>query len=566
MNAILGVMAESSVRAVTIAAAVALILWAMRVKSAAIRHRAWTGVLLTMLFLPMLLVWAPRIAIPILPAQSGFPEIRAQSPEERSVLSPAAIVQSAPSTMLPTGNVGKRSASSVSPIEIAGMLYLAGFGLCIVRLMVGMLLSYRLARKPKRDDRGFYYSRCAVPLTMGLLHPRILLPLESREWNGDKLDAVLIHEREHVRRRDPLVEWLAILNRSIYWFHPLAWWLCRKLTMLAEQACDEAVLANGHDRAAYAELLLDLARSLKKERSLFMAWSSSIHGSTLSVRIRKILTAGFNPALSPLRLILVATLCSTAVFLPTVCVLAHVQTDPPRDESQNKSSIDKIRPAEIIYRGAETASSIAITGSLTNEDNAGNPAQAENPLPNSPSDSSAASDAADPQKNYKKWLEEGVTYIISEEEANVLRQLKDDADQEKLLEQFWANRNTNSASSPFTFMEEYYHRIAYANEHFASSVPGSRTDRGRIYILYGKPDELESHPSGGSYRQSGGDGKLETGVPYEIWRYRNIAGIGQDIEIQFADPSGTGEYHMVRNPNDQPYSAPTPDFPPEKEK
>ena len=84
-------------------------------------------------------------------------------------------------------------------------------------------------------------------MTVGWLHPVIVLPPNWRDWPAGKLEAVLTHEHEHARRRDPLVQWLALLNRAVFWFHPLAWWLERRISALAEEACDAAVMRRGHD-------------------------------------------------------------------------------------------------------------------------------------------------------------------------------------------------------------------------------------------------------------------------------------------------------------------------------
>jgi hypothetical protein len=163
-------------------------------------------------------------------------------------------------------------------------------------------------------------------LTVGLLRPHILLPMVSRQWDEKKLEAVLIHESEHVRRRDPFVEWLALMNRSIYWFHPLSWWLCRKMAMLAEESCDEAVIARGHDRSAYAELLLDLSRSVRQKGRLVTVWGSSIRGSALAKRIHKILNSDISPSISRTRLFCLMVVCGAVEIVPAAGELSHVQT------------------------------------------------------------------------------------------------------------------------------------------------------------------------------------------------------------------------------------------------
>jgi hypothetical protein len=125
--------------------------------------------------------------------------------------------------------------------------YFAGAGVMLARLIVGTVRARALVRRATAGDRVFTSPDCAAPVTIGWFHPVILLPLNWRSWPDAELDAVLIHEREHVRRRDPLIQWLALLNRAIFWFHPLTWWLERKLAELAEDNCDLAVLRSGHD-------------------------------------------------------------------------------------------------------------------------------------------------------------------------------------------------------------------------------------------------------------------------------------------------------------------------------
>lgn len=316
------------------------VLWAARVKSPAIRHRAWAGVLVVMLFLPALSLWAPRIAVPILPPGPVLQpqELSSLSPERKASSKPAEItpveVAAVPGAAVPADSLrpapgNKQSSSGLSAFEIAATFYLIGFCTLMAGLLVGMVLALRLALNATRNDRIFFSSQCTIPLTVGLLRPRILLPMQSKNWAPEQLDAVLAHEREHVVRRDPLVEWFAMLNRCFYWFHPLAWWLRRKLAALAEQACDKTVLSRGHNPGKYAELMLELARSLKHGGALVAIWSSSIDGSTLAVRIRRILTADRSPALSRTRLAFVTVLCGAAIVVPATCRLVRDQATLP---------------------------------------------------------------------------------------------------------------------------------------------------------------------------------------------------------------------------------------------
>jgi GWxTD domain-containing protein len=149
-------------------------------------------------------------------------------------------------------------------------------------------------------------------------------------------------------------------------------------------------------------------------------------------------------------------------------------------------------------------------------------------------------------RTYKKWLEEDVIYIITDEERAAFKQLSNDEERDNFIEAFWQRRDPTPDTEENEYKEEHYQRIAYANEHFAAGVPGWKTDRGRIYIVFGKPDEIESHPSGGSYERPMEEGGGETSTfPFEQWRYRYIEGIGQEVIIEFVDTCMCGEYHMT---------------------
>jgi len=153
---------------------------------------------------------------------------------------------------------------------------------------------------------------------------------------------------------------------------------------------------------------------------------------------------------------------------------------------------------------------------------------------------------------YKKWLQEEVPYVITPEERGAFKKLSTDEEREQFIEQFWERRNPNPGSPENEFKEEYYRRIAYANEHYASGIPGWKSDRGRIYIMYGPADEIESHPSGGTYMRPPEEGGGETSTyPFETWRYRYIDGIGTNVILEFVDPTMTGEYHMTMDPGEK---------------
>jgi uncharacterized protein (TIGR03435 family) len=158
------------------------------------------------------------------------------------------------------------------------------------------------------------------------LHPRTILPKRSREWPQAQLDAVLAHEGEHIRRRDPLFQWIALLNRAIFWFHPLAWWLERRLSGLAEEACDAAVLAQGHDPRDYSEYLLDLARSVERAGARIEAVGMAMPGIGLKHRIRQILSGVPVPRISRPRMACTVAACAGAAAVFAVGTLVRAQS------------------------------------------------------------------------------------------------------------------------------------------------------------------------------------------------------------------------------------------------
>jgi GWxTD domain-containing protein len=153
---------------------------------------------------------------------------------------------------------------------------------------------------------------------------------------------------------------------------------------------------------------------------------------------------------------------------------------------------------------------------------------------------------------YKQWLNEDVVYIISPDERNAFLQLDTNEEREQFIEQFWLRRSTNPDLPDNDFKEEHYRRIAYANEHFASGIPGWKTDRGRLYIMWGPADEVDSHPMGGTWDRPMEDGGGSTTTyPWETWRWRYLEGIGENVEIEFVDTTGSGEYHMTMDPSEK---------------
>ncbi len=153
---------------------------------------------------------------------------------------------------------------------------------------------------------------------------------------------------------------------------------------------------------------------------------------------------------------------------------------------------------------------------------------------------------------YKRWLNEEVGYIISDEERKVFKTLQTDDERQTFIENFWLRRDPTPDTEENEYREEHYRRIAYANDRFASGIPGWKTDRGRIYIEYGPPDEIDSHPSGGTYERPYEEGGGSTSTyPFEQWRYRYIEGIGTNIILEFVDTTMSGEYRLTMDPSEK---------------
>jgi GWxTD domain-containing protein len=147
---------------------------------------------------------------------------------------------------------------------------------------------------------------------------------------------------------------------------------------------------------------------------------------------------------------------------------------------------------------------------------------------------------------YKTWLEQDATYIISDEERKAFKNLSNDEERDAFIESFWLRRNPNPDSPENEFREEHYRRIAYANEHFAAGKPGWKTDRGHIYISYGKPDSIDAHPAGGNYNRPIEEGGGDTSTfPFEVWNYRYLEGIGENVNLEFVDTCMCGDYHFT---------------------
>ncbi len=272
---------DVSIRCVVLALIAAAVLWLLRAKrTAAMEHAVWTAVVCGMLALLVFGSVLPRLPLRVL-RSDAVPVMQPVESIQRAIggtpAATAAVVRETPQLKIDWFELGYAAIA---------LVFLARFAM-------GMFLVRRLIAKSVAVD-GFRESeRITVPLTVGWLRPVILLPMEWREWDGAKLDAVLAHEGAHAARHDGLVAAMAGVNRCIFWFHPLARWLEQRLALLAELACDEACVAAMGDREAYARLLVEMAQVVDRSRGRLRGHALTMAaGSHIGKRVNSILKDG----------------------------------------------------------------------------------------------------------------------------------------------------------------------------------------------------------------------------------------------------------------------------------
>jgi bla regulator protein BlaR1 len=327
---------EYAVRITLIAAVVALVLYTLRIKAASARHAVWAGVVLVMLLLPVFLAWGPKAPLRLLPRE---PRRTVQLPV---IVVDGRILASAPTS--PAKPVPKSDVSWNWTAFLAGVYFL-GLGVLLIRLAIGTWRVRRLLCGSVLRDGRLTHASCVTPITVGWIRPAVVLPVSWAEWPQARLDAILAHECEHARRRDPLFQWIALLNRAIFWFHPLAWWLERHLSRLAEEACDTAVVAQGHDPREYSETLLDLARSVELAGSRIDALGMAMPGAYLPSRIRRMLSGPPTPQVSSLRMACVAAVCAFAVAVFAAGTAVRAQSTGSQTQTGPKFEVASIRPS-----------------------------------------------------------------------------------------------------------------------------------------------------------------------------------------------------------------------------
>jgi TonB family protein len=278
---LLAYLADVTARSLGLAALALLGVWLFRVKTAAARHAALTVVSGGMMLLAALTPTLPSIPLRVLRAEPAAPVSPAPDFQVEAA-SPLPPLADPPAARQPDR---RRWLPDFGWPAVASAIYFAVALVLLLRLAYGYLFTRRLVRVSHREGDVYESAWIAVPMTVGWLRPKILLPAVWKEWEAPKLEAVLAHERTHIRRADWAIAALAAFNRSVFWFNPLAWWMERRLAFLAEQACDDAALLETGAREPYAEALLDMAAAVKTGHGR-MVWEAMAMARTVEVRKR----------------------------------------------------------------------------------------------------------------------------------------------------------------------------------------------------------------------------------------------------------------------------------------
>jgi GWxTD domain-containing protein len=407
--------------------------------------------------------------------------------------------------------------------------WIAGVALFYLRTFAGWIVLLRLRRASSTAAPAFWKERADalaarlgigraialfrsdlvdVPVVAGFLRPAIFVP--AALFTGmpvEQLEYLLIHELAHIRRFDYAVNLLQKAVEGLLFYHPAVWWVSRMLRTERENCCDDAVLAVGGDAREYASVLASLERTR-------CAPALGASGGNLGKRVLRLLNPPSQSSLAPVLGLLAIAISATVAW----AALQQAQPLPQLPAPPQPPAPPAIR---LVAQARPEAA----------------------PLPTP----------------FKKWLDEDVAYIISSEERAAFQNLTTDAERERFIEQFWQRRDPSPGTVVNEFKEEYYRRIGYANQRFRAAIPGWKTDRGRIYIMYGPPDEIDSHPSGGSYQRPASEGGgVALMYPFEDWRYRYIEGVGANVAIRFIDPALDGSYRMASDPSNPNLASPRP--------
>jgi GWxTD domain-containing protein len=512
----------------------ALLSAALRRSSASVRHLIWVAGMSAALVLPLISQFLPHLDLPVLRDSSAIAQSTDSLLKARlSGLFANPTVFAGPPKSDGYGSAMLAFLSQVTWAHRLLLVWSLGALITLGRSLFGIAVVWDLRRHSQtvtdtlwlsllsRLQRDFRIANPVElriggvnipPMTWGLFKQTVLLPAAAASWTNDRLELVLAHELAHVRRRDGLWQIIMQAGCSVYWFNPFVWYAAYRVRLERERAADDVVLNGGADADAYASHLLQIARGVASGWTLATLYMA--HPSQLEARLRSIIDSRTNrrlPSRSGLRILLGSTVLMTlltgAVHLTAMSSLPVIETLPAVSSAPSPSSSVTAEAAKSTTQTADT---------------------------------------------FRKWLDEEVVYIISDQERTAFMQLTSDAERNMFIEQFWLRRDPTPNTPENEFRQEHYNRIAYANQRFTSVNPGWKTDRGCIYILYGKPDEIDDHPSATYQRPAADGGGTVQTYPFQKWTYRYLAALGRyNVELEFVDTGRTGEYLLMMDPQDK---------------
>jgi GWxTD domain-containing protein len=470
-----------------IAAALSAVLWAVR--QARVRYAAACAAMLLML------------------AAFGLTFVRMMP---RS----AAGLRNVPYAHFPGWNVQTGAgASGATPTGLAAIapwltpFWIAGVWIFYLAQITGWVSVFRLRRRgvccaPEPWQREFMRLRARLrlarpvqllesclaeaPMVLGHFRPVVLMPVGVLAGlTPGQIEAILLHELAHIRRCDYLVNAFQRVLDGLFFYHPAVWWISRVIRAEREDCCDDFVVRASGNAREYAQALAALEQNRCSGREAAVAAT----GGSIVRRIHRLLypktrTGAWTPLFAALIIIVTAAVAMSAW-----------QSEPSQQSAAPQKQRDR----------AETPRFFLFQNKAV--------------VYNNP---------------YDKWLNQDVVYIIDDAERAAFLKLTTDAERDRFIEQFWLRRDPTPGTPRNEFKDEHYRRIAFANQRFrtASGMPGWQTDRGHMYILYGPPDEIESHPRGAR-------------AAYEIWMYHHVEGIGENVTVTFVDHTGRGDYRLA---------------------
>lgn len=353
----------------------------------------------------------------------------------------------------------------------------------------------------RRAVRLLRSSQVAAPAVIGWLRPVVLMPVGClMRLSTAQVEALLVHELAHIRRHDYLVNVLQSMVEAVLFYHPAVWWVSKQVRWERECRCDRMAVEVGGDALGYARAL----SFLETRRAFLHEVALGANGGVLTMRIKRLL--GYRES-SVVSQGAAFTLLAAAIVMPGMYMVTAARAQQ-----------GKLVPAVLVRSQTEETAAQAA------------PAQ------------SARAEEEGLRASYKAWLDEDVLWIIAPAERHAFLGLRSDEERDHFIAQFWERRNPEPGAGRNGFREEHYRRIAYANEHFAAATAGWRSDRGHVYIAYGRPESIDSHPA--------------AQVPYEVWHYESVKGLGEHVDLEFVDACHCGAYSLKPLPGKKLSSTP----------